>query len=706
MTALYVSALVLIIYSFLSLVVSTRISVRAKVLWGVLIVICGSKYFIYAQTGGILEPQLSPNIILVMEAAYSALMLATFLAIFKDLCRLILAVAARLTGRRSSNEDDDSNENATASSSTVDAAVTAPATEATVKHSVLASASSDRISAADHADTAGVQRAVNQDGTGMTSSVLLADRAESDVTQAGFSRGIEDALMSGRAPQFNGTSVPESGAPAAVSAQDAAATPTTDAAASATAAAASASAALAAEDSETEQEAVQGQRAWWQWPLMNREHVNAVIVGIAVTLGFSGTLSQLRIPEVVTQDIVIPDLPKALEGYKIVQLSDIHIGPVLKRSFLDGVVKRTNSLNPDLIVLTGDMVDGSVNKHMAEFIPLRELNPKDGILAVTGNHEYYSGAFSWVAALSELGVTFLDNESVIVKDLPLQIVGVPDSHGIAYGGSGAPDVAAALTTLRTYYYQSKSEALAVAAAGPAHDHTTAINAPGTNGQAARNVNISSSSTNPRMNSAVDATAPQQRSRYSYNDYNAQSSNHQGAMVINHGSAEDNPASVQNRTSNLEQTLTQAASSYVSGLFGSGNDAADRAAEQATVNAAELPGLNDAPWSMSSENSFNTPRIITILLSHQPNIMAQNPAVDLVLSGHTHGGTMFFLKPLIALFNYGFISGLYQTDHHTYLYVSNGTGIWSGFSCRVMVPAEITLLRLTRGPLLQQGKTAP
>ncbi len=86
----------------------------------------------------------------------------------------------------------------------------------------------------------------------------------------------------------------------------------------------------------------------------------------------------------------------------------------------------------------------------------------------------------------------------------------------------------------------------------------------------------------------------------------------------------------------------------------------------------------------------------ILLNHQPKGAqrhAQN-GVDLQLSGHTHGGVMFFLKPLVAAFNEGFVHGLYSVGNMQ-LYVSGGTGLWGGFSCRILVPSEITLLTLRK-----------
>jgi len=87
----------------------------------------------------------------------------------------------------------------------------------------------------------------------------------------------------------------------------------------------------------------------------------------------------------------------------------------------------------------------------------------------------------------------------------------------------------------------------------------------------------------------------------------------------------------------------------------------------------------------------------LLLSHQPQFGEIIPAkgVDLQLSGHTHGGLLFFLKPLIAHFNKGFVHGLYSTEHGGKLYVSPGTGLWSGFSCRIGVPSEIKRIVLKR-----------
>ena len=68
----------------------------------------------------------------------------------------------------------------------------------------------------------------------------------------------------------------------------------------------------------------------------------------------------------------------------------------------------------------------------------------------------------------------------------------------------------------------------------------------------------------------------------------------------------------------------------------------------------------------------------------------------MLSGHTHGGVMFFLKPIVAYFNNGLVSGLYSLDNLRQIFISNGAGIWSAFSCRIFVPAQIDIIVLKKG----------
>ena len=395
MWVLFVSAMIFVVYAIASLVVPVHMKMRTKIICALIIFLFGLKYFVYSQTGGVLEPRLSPTNIVILEATYSALMLAVFLAIIKDL--------------------------------------------------------------------------------------LLLGRT--------IYRAVRKVPSEQRRP----------------------------------------------------------------WPLAR---INAVIAIVSLTTGVWGTLYQYKIPAVYTYSLAVEDLAPELEGYKIVQITDLHIGPILKRDFLQGVVERINAENPDLVVITGDFVDGSVANLKDEFLPLKDIKAKDGVLAVTGNHEYYSGVNSWVRTWEQMGVQFLKNESVLIsranaesKDpdrAAILVSGVPDHHGAAFGEED-PDFELALRQLRA--------------------------------------------------------------RFGHN---------------------------------------------------------------------EVPAV-----SAAASASFR------LLMAHEPPIVTQNPEADLILTGHTHGGTMFFLQPLIAHFNAGYVSGMYQVNPRTKLYVSNGTGIWSGFSCRVLVPSEIT-----------------
>lgn len=260
------------------------------------------------------------------------------------------------------------------------------------------------------------------------------------------------------------------------------------------------------------------------------------LVALALLLGSWGTWESIRVPAVRQISLTIPRLPQALDGFSIVQLTDLHIGPVLNRAWLEKVVEKTNSLEPDLIAITGDFVDGRVSRLASELQPLADLKSKYGVFGVTGNHEYYWNVGEWREALNNLGVRMLENEhkSLGINGETLVVAGIPDLVAERFG-EPLPDIKAA--------------------------------------------------------------------------------------------------------------------------------------------------FKDAPAATR------------ILLAHQPKNAREYAAfTDLHLSGHTHGGLMFFLQPLIARFNNGFVSGMYNVGADN-LYVSAGTGLWNGFSSRVGVPSEITRIVL-------------
>ena len=148
----------------------------------------------------------------------------------------------------------------------------------------------------------------------------------------------------------------------------------------------------------------------------------------------------------VVQRVRVPlaKLPESASGYSIVQLTDVHIGPTIGRGFLEDVVRRANELAPDMIVITGDLVDGSVEELGALVEPLRSLKARDGVFFVTGNHEYYSGADSWIAHRGTLGGRVLRNERVAIRDA-FELAGVDDASAarmLPHHGEDVPKAAA------------------------------------------------------------------------------------------------------------------------------------------------------------------------------------------------------------------------------------------------------------------------
>ena len=135
-----------------------------------------------------------------------------------------------------------------------------------------------------------------------------------------------------------------------------------------------------------------------------------------------------RVAPVVDVDIPLRDLPRALEGFTIAQISDVHVGPTIKRPFVEGIVERVNAMDADLVAITGDVVDGSVRDLAHHTEPLARLRSRHGTYAVTGNHEYYSGAHAWIEELERLGARVLMNEHVVIDHdgAPIAVAGVTD----------------------------------------------------------------------------------------------------------------------------------------------------------------------------------------------------------------------------------------------------------------------------------------
>jgi uncharacterized protein len=154
--------------------------------------------------------------------------------------------------------------------------------------------------------------------------------------------------------------------------------------------------------------------------------VAAPLVALAITL--IGFWNARRTAGVVTVEVPMAGLPEALQGFRIVQISDIHVGPTIRRRYIEAIVEAVNRLKPDLVAITGDLVDGSVPELSAHVAPLTRLLSRHGTFFVTGNHEYYSGVLPWLAELERMGIKVLHNEHVVIErgDAKLVLAGVPD----------------------------------------------------------------------------------------------------------------------------------------------------------------------------------------------------------------------------------------------------------------------------------------
>lgn len=150
-------------------------------------------------------------------------------------------------------------------------------------------------------------------------------------------------------------------------------------------------------------------------------------LGGAALLSLVG-LVQARCPRVRRVRVALDALPPELEGYRIVQWSDVHVGPTIQSGFLSALVERTNALDADAIAITGDLIDGHLDDLREHVQPLAGLRARDGVFYVTGNHEYYWRASEWIPELERLGLIFLKNSHRRVRE-HLVIAGVTDPVG-------------------------------------------------------------------------------------------------------------------------------------------------------------------------------------------------------------------------------------------------------------------------------------
>ena len=158
-----------------------------------------------------------------------------------------------------------------------------------------------------------------------------------------------------------------------------------------------------------------------------------------------GFYSARKGPSVIHQTIFLDELPDSFEDFTIAQISDLHVGPTIKKPYVEKVLNQISIINPDLIAVTGDMVDGSIDYLKKDLEPLSQMVAKHGTFFVTGNHEYYSGADRWLDETNRMGFTNLVNENklITINEQNIVLAGVTDyrAHQIIPSHKSNPESA-------------------------------------------------------------------------------------------------------------------------------------------------------------------------------------------------------------------------------------------------------------------------
>lgn len=164
------------------------------------------------------------------------------------------------------------------------------------------------------------------------------------------------------------------------------------------------------------------------------------VVAVGTLLSAVGVGQAIQVPEVRRVELAIRDLPPSLDGFRMVQLTDLHISRLMHGDWVREVVERSNALRPDLVVITGDLIDGSPQARAGDVRPLADLAARHGVIASLGNHEYYFGAERWTRAFEGLGMRVLVNRhATLAHDGGrLTIAGVTDRVAPRFGMEG-PD---------------------------------------------------------------------------------------------------------------------------------------------------------------------------------------------------------------------------------------------------------------------------
>ena len=171
--------------------------------------------------------------------------------------------------------------------------------------------------------------------------------------------------------------------------------------------------------------------------------VNLALLAFAAVLATVGMAGGTGVPRVKEETISVNHLPDGADGLAVAVLADLHVDGITRADRIRKIVERTNALNPDIVIIAGDFVDGTVPVHGDDLRPLADLKARYGVFGVPGNHEYYSGYEEWMEFLPTLGIRMLNNEHVQTGGGAVVLAGVTDPvAGIM--GREKPDIRKAL----------------------------------------------------------------------------------------------------------------------------------------------------------------------------------------------------------------------------------------------------------------------
>ena len=155
----------------------------------------------------------------------------------------------------------------------------------------------------------------------------------------------------------------------------------------------------------------------------------AVLLALAAAIATYCMIEGARIPRVCVREVKLDNLPKELEGFRLVHLSDLHASTANDKRRFEEIVRLVNDLNPDLICITGDFVDGTPAQRRETIAPIAGFRARYGVYGCSGNHDHYSGYEGWRPLLAGFGIRMLDDDCAIVTvgSANIAVAGLIDS---------------------------------------------------------------------------------------------------------------------------------------------------------------------------------------------------------------------------------------------------------------------------------------